>query len=414
MKARERKLQYTLLALLLGVCQLAASTDFEAASVESRWKAGDAGVVLTLEFPAPTSGPDAWPDLASGMELAAPPLLNRLIRIPDRSGVSVRILQQDWRSLGKQAAAQWGPVVQDADPTPVVRLGEPMILRDQRVMAVSVSPLRWNPRTQAPEYLHGLELALDFSGNDPRNQITHTMPPSPLSAALGADELIRPATADGVLRDLSFDPSPLPLSYMVFTPASALANTSFQQWLEWKFRKGHRLTVVSEEEIGWTAESIRARIQEEFQGDAPPDFVLLVGEATGGTLVTPTHATQYDHGYATVAGDDFLADLVVGRISVYTQSDLTRIFNKLNQYEQHPYLTDSAWLRRASFLSGSSICAPIMNQTLRAASTNLASAHGYTQVDTAWCASSTTHMAGWLTGGTSFISYIGWAGMEGL
>ena len=98
MKARERKLQYTLLALLLGVCQLAASTDFEAASVESRWKAGDAGVVLTLEFPAPTSGPDAWPDLASGMELAAPPLLNRLVRIPDRSGVSVRILQQDWRS----------------------------------------------------------------------------------------------------------------------------------------------------------------------------------------------------------------------------------------------------------------------------------------------------------------------------
>jgi hypothetical protein len=408
---------------------------------QARWSDGDRGLTLDLRFPEPQvedlDGQLVLRLAGEGFisEPGAPdlPLVNRLVRIPDRSGVTLEVLAETWQPWqhavirpvqerlhtaadlplpwAEQAVIYQGNTTW---PAGAISVGEPMILRDQRLVTVSVAPLRWNPATGLVERLESLELRLAFEGENPLNQITQPMPPSPLMASLVGGEIIAPPAAPGALEDIAWSSPVLPLNYLVMTPASALDNVRFNDWLDWKHRKGHHVTVVSSNDISWTSTAIRNRIISEYTGADPPDYVMLVGDVDGGSYVTPSHSSQFDHYYAAIAGNDILADVVVGRISARSATQLSTIFNKILAYEQDPDLDNSGWLHRASFLTGQGHCGLSMSQLSRAAAFSLVDHYGYTQIDTAFCASSPSYVANWYNSGTSFHNYRGWIGMEGL
>ncbi|MCA9784679.1 MAG: hypothetical protein KC518_13935, partial [Candidatus Cloacimonetes bacterium] len=249
---------------------------------------------------------------------------------------------------------------------------------------------------------------------NPVNQITRPIPHSPLMAELVGDALISPLDANETSRDIQWQTAVMPLNYLVFTPASALANVSFQDWIDWKFRKGHHMTIVTDGDISWNSTAIRNTIISEYGGEYPPDYVTLVGDPDGGSYVTPTNGSQYDHAYAAIAGNDILADVVVGRISARSSTQLSTIFNKILAYEQDPDLANPGWLHRASFLTGQGHCGLSMSQLSRGAAFSLVDNFGYTQIDTAFCAASPSYVSTWYNAGTSYYNYRGWIGMEGL
>ncbi|MCB9474328.1 MAG: T9SS type A sorting domain-containing protein [Candidatus Delongbacteria bacterium] len=432
---------FELLAALLCLAAAGNASQTPQVTTHAQWAEAGAGVRLSMEFPPPRSETLEDQQILriehEGLlyEVGAPdlPLVNRLVRIPDRAGVSLRILAQHWQPLGTVRVRPLQerlhteadlplPWVENAQiygsdawwPSQAVSLSDPMILRDRRVVQVSIAPLRWNPVSAELEELASLELSLDFAGENSVNQITAPMPFSPLMENLVGDELISAPDAEGALRDIAWHTAQHPLNYLVFTPANALGNESFQDWLEWKFRKGHRMQVITDDDIAWAKEAIHEAVITEFSGDNPPDYVMLVGDADGGSFMTPTHTGQYDQYYATIAGDDALADLVVGRISARTADHLSTIFNKILAYELSPDLENPDWLHRASFITSSYNCDESMPQLSRGAAIRLAEDHGYTQIDTAFCASSATWVPGWYEAGTSFHNYRGWIGMEGL
>jgi hypothetical protein len=410
---------------------------------QAHWASADAGVRLELQFPVPRaedvdgqvilrlenegfiSDPGA-PDL---------PLVNRLVRIPDRSDVILSVVDEQWLAwdvahvrpvqerlhTAADLPLPWAeqPAIYGGTawyPAETVTLGEPMILRDQRLVKVSVAPVRWNPATREIERLASLELRLDFAGENPVNQILHPMPASPLMHRLVGGEIIAPpaGTSEGAMDAIEWASADTPLTYVVYTPATALENVSFQAWLDWKFRKGHAVKVITGSDISWTNTAIRNSIISEYNGATPPDYVMLVGDVDGGSYVTPTSSSQYDHSYAAIAGNDILADVVVGRISARSSTQLSTIFNKILAYEQNPDLDNPGWLHRASFLTGSGHCGLSMSQLSRAAAFSLVDHYGYTQIDTAFCASSPNYVSTWYNAGTSFHNYRGWIGMEGL
>lgn len=304
--------------LCLHVPAPAAPAHSDGVIQQARWAEADGGLTLDLRFPLPEVE-----DLDGQLVLRLPgegqigepgapdlPLINRLVRIPDQSGVTLEVLAETWQpwqqavirpvqerlhtaaDLPLPWAEQAGIYQGSATwPAETVTLSEPMILRDQRLVTVGVSPLRWNPASGLVERLDHLELRLRFEGENPVNQLVGPRPSSPLMSVLAGGEILAPPAASGAMQSIEWSSAVMPLNYLVLTPATALDNVRFQDWLDWKHRKGHRVTVVSSSDISWTSTAIRNRIISEYTGPNPPDYVMLVGDVDGGSYVTPSHSS---------------------------------------------------------------------------------------------------------------------------
>lgn len=426
----------------------------------------DNGMVLTLDFPEPEllecpgghqarlageglMGMAGCPDL---------PAVIRHIRIPARSGVTLSVQEARWTSMGSQSIApvqerlhepqdlplawiQDEGVYQQAASWPEnwLRLSDPMLLREIRLVTLTVAPLRWNPVTGELQRLESLTVALGFQGHSDVNMplreddeglsddseglvYNYQAAENQYTRQMLGHRLLDPVTGEswdeqGELEEIGWTTPTLPLNYLVISRNSAVNQAGFQAWLTWKRRKGHHVTVLTETQIpNFNATSIKTAITNEYNNNQhyPPHYVMLVGDPTDGSYVLPTHNSQYDHYFATVAGTDILADVVVGRISVTSAAQLNAVFNKIITYEQGPYMADTSWLRRASFLTGSGHCGESMSQLARDFAFQLYTERGYTQVDTAFCANSPSYVYNWVNQGISHYNYRGWIGMEGL
>ncbi len=117
----------------------------------------------------------------------------------------------------------------------------------------------------------------------------------------------------------------------------------------WKERKGYCVWVKKTSETGTTREQIQAYIRTAYQTWTPkPSYVMLVGainKIPAFHYSIPQHVS--DHPYSCVDGDDFLADLFVGRLPAANASELDVIVAKILGYEANPYLADTTWYRRA-------------------------------------------------------------------
>lgn len=450
-----------LLTCLLVACAAVASP---IASTEVHPLPGEAGLSIALDFGAPSL--EAFEDgsevarMADEGWLGRPgepdlPLVNRLVRIPARSGMELEVISADWVDAGQHDIRPHQERVHtEADlPLPWIedpasygragwypgnwlQIGDPALVRETRVAKLSVAPLRWNPVTGDLQRLEHLELKLHFAGENDLNMPLRSSDEGisdedggmvydvrrsedAFVGNLLGDRLLNPVGQEAAianpLSEVSWSSPPLPLNYLVIAKNTLTQQSSFQTWLNWKLAKGHHVTVLTDSDIGsWSSSGIRSAILDQYTNSAyPPHYVALFGD-TEGTYALPTHNSQYDHYYATIAGNDILADVVVGRISVENATDLASVLNKIVSYERTPYLAETDWLQRASFLTGTGHCGVSMSQLSRSIAFDLVEERGYTQIDTAFCANSPNYVYGWFNQGISFYNYRGWIGMEGL
>ncbi len=432
------------LSLALLMCTVSAQASLGCRQLES----GSQG--MTLEF----SFPDCEVQLLDGGTIhrfagegllgqpGAPdlPLVNRLVEIPARAGIRLEILDEHWESLGSRQVrphqdrthrADEGPQPWLEDPSIFsvdahwpeqwLSVSDPAIQRDLRLVKLGIAPLRWNPVSGEVLALRELSLRIHFEGENLLNALDHA-PESPLFDAWHArnEHLLR-MESEGALRDIQWQSATLPMNYLVIADTDAFDNDRFNDWLDWKRRKGHRIEILTEQDIPqWSRNAIRSAIADAYDSDTPPDYVTLVGDADGGSYELPTHfsfdtyGSEYDHFYSAIAGNDILADVVVGRLSARSSTQLSTICNKILEYELNPDLEDPSWLQRASFLTGTGHCGMSMKQLSRSIGYQLVSGQGYTQLDTAWCADSPNYVFSWYNSGISYHNYRGWVGMEGL
>ncbi|MBM3314370.1 hypothetical protein FJY71_00815, partial [candidate division WOR-3 bacterium] len=117
-------------------------------------------------------------------ETGAPqlPVVGRLVAIPDAKGVRVDILEQEEVTLpGYRVYPAQPPLPDDESSQPFVidearyakdelypdagaRTGEPMIMRDFRVVQLVLQPVRFNPVTGELRVTRRLKLALRYEG----------------------------------------------------------------------------------------------------------------------------------------------------------------------------------------------------------------------------------------------------------
>ncbi len=413
---------------------------------------GDTQIQLQLSFGSVvvqdvTMAGERWSTLeCSEQALPGPagapalPWLTRLVEIPPTGSITfsyttddldvirgVHLLPEqervsDDRSGGPLAFVQDNAIYSSSGmwPAQEVQVGDPVILRNRRMVKLTWYPCRWNPANDELVVSHELNLVIHTDAKAGVNEISQRIPChfSPMDRLSEAVVDVPFAHGDeGAMRDI-FERPALPGTYLVFGHSGALANALMQQFLEWKRSRGHVVHVEDESSIGsLTPGNIFQTINDYYyNSEYPPDFVMLIGDPDGsGDFSMPAYDSNYDglqdHGYSLIEGDDILGDLAVGRISVTSQSQLASVLTKIMGYEQSPTIAGTSWLTHAALSTGYNavsmvhLCRSVVQRYLNA---------GFTDIDTLWYNSNSSWVDARFNEGISQYCYRGWIGMNGV
>ncbi|MFA7331909.1 MAG: C25 family cysteine peptidase [Candidatus Delongbacteria bacterium] len=361
------------------------------------------------------------------------PSVQRLLEIPDFSGVQLTLVDGDFELVpdihvlpcqerlhtDAELPLAW---VEDVAlyatnafwPGQPYELGTPALLRNHRVVTASFQPVQVNPVTGTAKVWQRMVFDVRFDGRNPLNARTFQLASqdSPLDRAVRQQITTVDSPDAAPLETGWFDTGRLPGNYLVFANTTAQANPAFVDLMNWKRKKGHRVVLVSQNDLSFTTGNIRNRIIAEYTGANPVDFVLLVGDVDG-TFAIPTDGTAYDHFYATVDGTDILGDVAVGRLSVDNATQLATVCNKILQYESAPYVASTGWFNHAVLHVGSSACYLSMKHLSRSIAAEMVERRGYNDIDTNFCVDA-SQLPSWFSSGISFYNYRGYIGMDGL
>ncbi len=315
------------------------------------------------------------------------PIVSGLFRIPPQSAISIDILDAEYTTYSDITTESFFNEVnfslsfaEDSPdrwlPEEIVDATSPAIMHDFRVAGLHLSPVQVNPARHEVRIYSDITIAVHYYGVDDRNQLTTW--PTTLS------ETFLP-----FYRQLSdWDDAELD-EYRVVRGSVQVVSTNealtlMEDWITWKKQRGWDLAFLTPEDVlSWTSNDIRTELQARWNAaEVPFDYIVIVGDATGSFVVPP--GTGFgDHAYGLLAGDDFLLDCAIGRISVENASELVIYTNKVLSYEKHPYLDNQQWFTRGSVSATSSASGISTIYTGRYVR-NLMLSAGYTQVDTAW------------------------------
>jgi hypothetical protein len=134
--------------------------------------------------------------------------------------------------------------------------------------------------------------------------------------------------------------------YLIITHDSFV--NDIQPLAQWKHKKGMRTKVVPLSQIGSTAAQIKSYIQTAYDTwQIPPEFVLLVGAPN---LIPWGQTSPYsDHFYMNMDADVY-NEILLGRLTVHSNTEAQTVVNKILLYERTPYMGDSTWLRNACLI----------------------------------------------------------------
>ncbi|RLC55588.1 MAG: hypothetical protein DRH89_07405, partial [Candidatus Cloacimonadota bacterium] len=371
----------------------------------------------------------------NSLEIGKPdlPKFTKLISIPNEGTVSFEIINTEeeivrnitiypTQELQSESNEKPFKFVIDADyydngsifPTNIVEIGEPVIMRDQRVVSISINPFQYDARDNTLRIVTNVDMAVNTTGRGGINPKTHDKKISrffePLyrSSILNYDSIIE--------RDVEYQDA----SYLFIYPNNASLLTNLEYLTDWKHQKGFNVTLASTADTGTSTTSIKNYIQDAYDTwEDPPEFVCLVGDA-GGSYNIPTFTETWswyngegDHPYAQLEGNDVLEDVFLGRISISSIPDLQTYVAKVLGYEKEPYMDETDWYDSSVMIGDPSHSGPstiFTNQTI----VEMMQQHAPNIVATeVYSGSYSSLMTSNLNSGVSYLNYRGYIGMSG-
>lgn len=115
---------------------------------------------------------------------------------------------------------------------------------------------------------------------------------------------------------------------------------NIQPLVDWKNQKGIKTTLVSSATTGTTAGQVQAYIQSYYASNPNLLYVLLVGDHeqinsyNAGTTGSETKWSDISYGF--LSGNDYYPEIMVGRFSSSTSTDINVMVNRTLEYEKNP------------------------------------------------------------------------------
>jgi hypothetical protein len=251
----------------------------------------------------------------------------------------------------------------------LVTVDEPAIIHGVRVVGAAVSPVI--ATENGLRAVRRVDYEVVTVGGSSVNEIAI---PKPIHWAF--EPVLRQMVdnLDALNPEVALD---APARYLIMGSTSLLSEggdlglegiATYENWLELKRRKGYQLQITDLAQIAeMYGDSSDAQVKN-FVRDtyndpnlAPLVYAVILGDVgANGAFPTilhcnPEHNAESsvgDNDMFAVDGDDYIADVLHGRISATSKPRYLSYFRKVLFYEEEPYLEDTSWLRSVSCIAG--------------------------------------------------------------
>ena len=299
-------------------------------------------------------------------------------------------------------------------PSARVTISDPVIMRDLRMARVTINPFRYNPVRQELEVVRKMRVTVNFN-----DSIQAVNPKTNRRERISASFVDMYRSIAENFDDLEMDEVVERGGYIFVVP-NATIETLIDTLVKWKKEKGFPVDVVSTQVIGSSITNIRSYISDAYYNwEIPPEFVVLVGDIDGSYSI----ATDYyycgtsdnsvtDHYYAKLEGTDYFPDVMVGRLSIRSITELNTVMSKIIGYETMLTIPWTDWILRAEMIADSS---NISCQLTKEYGAMECLRNGYTQVYEdyfSWSAPSTI-ISSHINTGVSIVNFRGYQNWGG-
>ena len=360
------------------------------------------------------------------------PIVTKLLAIPDRAGVRIKsvvpefVTYQGINPVPHQEFDHDNPIGMEnwvfdeayysegvLFPDKWATLGDPAIMRDYRIIPVTVNPIRINAATGEAKVLKSLHIEIEFNNEPSANQKTSRFDKSVSSF----NQMYA-----GMISNLDWvNPNGVEVKgtlLLIHPNVNGVANI-LEPLIEWKTRRGYNV-IVEQVVNNTTFDNIKHIIQTTYDSADPPlENVILVGDAAG-TIDIPCGYEYYngssDHGYTLLEGEDPLPEIFIGRYTVDNLTTLQTVVNKILYYEKEPTLLETTWYKKGAVMAPSSadgLSQILVNQAIRSWWLE----DGFTQVDTMWYnmgVSAVSFFNNTINGGITALNMRVYLGMSGI
>ena len=345
------------------------------------------------------------------------PSFTKMIAIPAFKDVRVELVDLKYEELNLDV-----PVFFNDE---VVKIGRPGIMRDLRIVPVTIYPLR-ETSAGTVEILKRARIKLHYEGHSDVNNVVFNGPTSSAFENVYQRTVLNYQWLDGGAEPFGKG------TYLIVISELFAANSQFEEWANWKRMKGYNV-VVYHQPASMTYNQLNNVIRDYYLNSTPPlEYVILIGDVNSSQGNIPADLIPHpygveidvtDHPYTMQAGDDFFSDFFIGRISVSTSIEARLVYTKMLNYEKTPYLLETDWYSAALIVAGNfndNGPAPITPCQTGWWIADEFIEHGYTDVDTVFYwgpgdlnPGNADEINGFINTGRGFVVYRGWADANG-
>ncbi|HQO47052.1 MAG TPA: C25 family peptidase propeptide domain-containing protein, partial [Candidatus Cloacimonas sp.] len=203
---------------------------------------------------------------------------------------------------------------------------QPQIMRDFRVVQITLNPVQYIAETQELKIQKQMEVEIEIKDRPGINEMADYNGYSYAFTNLYESMIANFA----YYRDAVLAPQPARVLLIYGNNTDAVFIAKLNEFVAWKRQKGYEVNIVSTLETGGSStQAIHNYIQSQYDNvSTRPDFIILLGD-TNGSYTIPTYTEQFsgyggegDYPYTFLAGNDYLGDAFIGRISAENLSQL--------------------------------------------------------------------------------------------
>jgi len=258
-----------------------------------------------------------------------------------------------------------------AYPEENIYVSDPQVMRDVVLNQIGFIPYKYYPNENKLEVYQSVKIHINESGN---SNLDYFLPEKKSRVF---EELYKNSIINYERSTRSEDYQTPSILYIC--GGSSCTNSYFEDLVEWRHKQGYKVHVVSTSESGNSENSINNYISNAYYlWENPPEIVGLVGDVGGSYNIAcdyyewgsgwNTYEGASDVKYTYIEGNDLTPEVVIGRISADSSSDLNNIINKTIQYEKAQLQTDLGWFDRSALIGDptqSGLSCAITNQWIK-------------------------------------------------
>jgi hypothetical protein len=286
------------------------------------------------------------------------PKMTRSLAIPNDAKMAATVVEEEFVDIDMRVAPSKGILMRTVNiksvpytfsdlyetdafyPAERFKLGKPYILRDVRGIAVDVYPFAYNPMQQTLRVYTKLVIEVANSGVDTFNNLmgTGTQKVNDQFKGIYENHFLNYKTSSSLLGAVSETGRMIVICYDSYCSTT-------QPYVDWKISKGIPTQLVPVSTIGNNYTSIKNYIQTEYNKGDGLAFVQLIGDASH---VTPYYSGSeaQDPVYSLLAGSDNYPDILIGRFSAQSTTDVQTQVDRSIYYERD--MVEASWFHKAT------------------------------------------------------------------